>query len=74
MHGFGLEPRWQQDFLNLNVLDLMPTHPLVQWVLGSFPGVKWLGHMSGHPPRFSVEGKKEYSYHSTPPPCPAGML
>ena len=38
---------------------LGPTQPPVQRVLGSVPGVKWLGRGFGHPPRSSAEFRKE---------------
>jgi hypothetical protein len=38
------------------------TQPPIQWVLGFFPGEKWLGNKVDHAPPSSVKVKIEYNY------------
>jgi hypothetical protein len=45
---------------------LGPTQLLIQLVLGSFLGVKLLGHGADQSPLSGSEVKKEWSYASTP--------
>jgi hypothetical protein len=48
-------------------LDLGPTHPRIQWVLGALtPAVKRQGCEVNHLPPSSDEGKNAWSYTSTP--------
>ena len=50
-----------------------PTQPPVQWVLGSFLGVKQLGHGVDHPLSSNAEVKERvelYIYSSSGPSCP----
>jgi len=36
--------------------------PPIPWVLGFFPGEKWLGNKAEHAPPSSVKVKNEYNY------------
>ena len=70
--SFGSEPGGSKIYCICPCWPWGPAILLYNGYWGSFPGVKWPGHMIGHP--IGVEVKREYSYTSTPPLCPSGML
>jgi hypothetical protein len=47
-----------QDFLQPSRGSLGPNQPPVQGYRVSFPGIKWLGHSTDHPPPSSAEVKE----------------
>ena len=57
LDGPGIESRWGRDFPHLSRPALRPTQPPIQWVKGSFPGVKRPGRGVDHPPPSSAEVK-----------------
>jgi len=55
-------------FTTASRMNLEPTQPPVQWVLGPLSlGVKWLGCEADHSPLSSAEAKNAWSYTSAPP-------
>jgi hypothetical protein len=67
LDGPGIESRWGARFFAH--VQTGPGAHLATSTMGteSFPGVKRPGRDADHPPSFSAEIKKEYSYTSTPP-------
>jgi hypothetical protein len=62
-----------QDFLHSYRPALGTPQPPVQWVSGSFLGVKWLGHGVDHPLPSNAEMKERvelYIYSFSGPSCP----
>jgi len=49
LDGPGIESRWGRDFPYPSRPALGPTQPPIQWVPGSFPGVKRPGRGLDHP-------------------------
>ena len=63
MDGQGIEPWWGRDFP-------YPSHPLTQWVLGLFQGIKRPGRGADHTPQCSAEVKEKvelYPYFPSRP-------
>jgi hypothetical protein len=58
LDGPGIESQWVCDFSLTSRPPLGPTQPPVQWVPGSFQGVKQLGRGADHPPPSSAEVTK----------------
>ena len=55
LDGLGVESRWGggRDFPHPSRPALGPTQPPIQWVRGSFPGVKRPGRGLDHPPHLT---------------------
>jgi hypothetical protein len=62
----GIKSWWGQGFLQSSRLDLGPTQPLIQWVLGH-SGVERLRHGVNHPLHLPQRLKKEHRYIPTSP-------
>jgi hypothetical protein len=45
----------------MSIPALTPAQPTIKWVLGFFPGEKWLGNKVDHAPPSSVKVKNEYN-------------
>jgi hypothetical protein len=56
-------------FSKMSITALGPIQPPIQWVRGSFPGIKWLEHAADHSPPSSAEVTMEWSYTTAPPIC-----
>lgn len=67
LDSLGIEYRWRQGFPCLSRLAMGPTEPPVLWVLGSFLGVKHLGHDADRPVPSSTEvvNRMELYHHLT---------
>ena len=73
LDGPGIESWWGRDFPHPPRPALGPTQPPMQWVPGSFPGVKRQGRGVDRPPlsRAEVEGRVElYIYSPSGPSRP----
>ena len=73
LDGPGIESRLGRDFPHPSRPTLGPTQPPVQWVPGSFPGVKRPGRGADHPPlpkRRGHESVELYLYSPSGPSWP----
>jgi len=67
LDGSGIEYRWGRDFPHPSRPVLGPTQPTVQWVRGSFPGVKRPGRGVDHPPPSSTETEERVELYICSP-------
>jgi hypothetical protein len=75
LDGPGIESLWGRDFPQPFRPALEPMQPPVQWVQGLFPGGKAAGAWGFPPhPLLVPRLKKGYSYTSTPPLGPSGLV
>jgi hypothetical protein len=55
-------------FATASRLALVPSHPPIQWVPGTFSlGIRWPGRDANHSPPVNAEVKNEWSYTSSLP-------
>jgi hypothetical protein len=67
LDGPGIEFRWGRYFPHPSRPTLGPSQPPIQWIQGSFPGVKRLDRGVDHPPPSIAEVKERVQlYHYSP--------
>ena len=71
LDGPGIKSRWGRDFQHPSRLALGPTQPPVQWVPGSFPGVKQSGRGADHPPPSKCRGQERVGLYLYSPHGPS---